>query len=352
MRRVLPGLLFVAALAPFACKHGDGGDGGADIKTDLGPGNAEVVANVEAYRAKAAAAHCAKKGERRIIITGFGLFSGADYNISGVVASSLAKEDFWPDEADLEQDKSTAGGVSLGSLQSGDSGARAVQRTLTFRADGGKTVRTYEICFMLLDVLWDEASAEIIAEAERFQPQLIIMSGRGGDDHAIFEGGAINKTYNLSGYGASGDPDTINKPVKGYLLPENLTNLPQEELQTISAEIAQSYVVPDEIKMTWNNVAMRAAAMPEIAKIGFDVKAEPKARSTNSYICNNTSYIVLNALAGLKILPLAGEKLVLRPDVPPGTKAGFFHYPYSATNDPDKVYGWGKALARAIMATL
>lgn len=328
----LPQLLLIGALSLgqtallSSCAHeGDRKGAGSETKTDLGPtGNTQVAARFNAYKAKRASEATGCRGltsATRVMVTGFGLFTGVDFNISGLVVQSFADTAFTPEDLALNGTDAigTAGVVAAGLIPESAKGGVTSVRQMTIRG------KEYEICFVTLDVLWDLAAAIIVQEAEAFQPAMIIMSGRGADQ-AIFEAGALNDAaVGLPGFSSSGSTQQANAPVGPPILPGR----------------------PYKSLMTWNKIALHAAAKPLVHSIGHTVTYAAGPRTTNNYICNNVSYVVLEAVNGAK-MELAGGQIKWQPAINSQPKVGFFHYPPSATNERTKVATWVRLLATDI----
>ncbi len=286
--------------------------------TDLGDGNDDVAKMFESYK-KGGPRTKKSDAKRRVMMTGFGLFSGVDYNISGVVVESMASEDFWPTEilATAMYAPPKQENVGKGVLKKKDGGARVWQRTLKVAGE------EYEVAFLLLDVLWDLGPAITLYEAQHFQPHLIIMTGRGGK-RAVFEGGAVNNATKHPGFRYDGKADGKNRPVRSFVLDPELTG--------IEAAIAT----------TWDNQKLADMAREQIQAIGdakFEVVAPAKARPENNYICNNITAAVMHGLKGVDV-ELAGGKIKLKDVKLPDTRGGFFHYPAAATNKAWHVWQW------------
>ncbi len=298
----IPTLALAAALlvpAFSSCSTED--EQGSAVKTQLGvTGNQLVAKRFKEY--KTSGSHCEATGSgKRVLVTGFGLFTGVDYNISGVVVGSYADG---------------SGAVASGILAEENKGAVAKTRSLTIN---GKSL---EVCFLTLDVQWDLAAAIIINETESFQPAFVLMTGRGSDT-ANFEAGALNKAMTLSGFESDGDAHTDNTPQYDYIL----MNRP-----------AKSW-------MAWNPAQLKAGTQDLIQSIGHQVTFASAPRSDNTYICNNVSYVVLEAIKGAHI-SLAGGYLRMNPVITGSPKAGFFHFPAAANNSPEDVAVWVKVLAK------
>ena len=294
--------------------------------TDVGKAGNEALAKRFAAW-KASDQHLtASKAKRRILITGFGLFSGVEFNISGVVASSMADPKFWPDKVKLSELEGPAKGATpaTGILEEGHNGARAWQRTI--QIDG----KTYEVGFLLVDVLWDLGAAITLHEAATFKPHLIVMTGRGGPK-GVFEAGALNVAVRAPGFRANGDVDPANRPIDGLVLPA----------ETVEREIA----------MRWDGPALLKIAKPIVASLdrGYEIIAAKAARPRNTYICNNISCCVLHALSGQN-LELAGGAIKIADPKLGETKGGFFHYPASTKNDAKEIFTWCRMWATLFKA--
>lgn len=290
---------------------------------DLGAqGNAYVARTFEAYRAAHPGGACrAGGGGARVIVTGYGLFSGVDYNVSGTVARSMAEPAFWPDRA-------PGAAPIAGKLESSQHGGAAFNRSVTI--DG----RRYEVCFLLLDVIWDLAAGILVHEESRFKPRLVVMTGRGGGDVSV-EAGAFNRASAYPGYDADGRPmGRENTPESEWLLPD--------------------YAVDHELPMTWDNQALARAIGPMAEALGYSVSAPRAARGGNNYLCNDISFVALHA-AKNRPTRLAADRVFLPPaglENEPVT--GFLHFPtvdYShadLSRYGDGIFEWANVVARVI----
>lgn len=313
----------LASASTVGCRTARDDDSG--LKTDLGEsGNTEVATRFATYKAARETNELGCLGTTnlpRVMITGFGLFTGVEYNISGVVARTFADPTFTPATLTLQGSDSigSAGVVSSGTVPASANGAVTSVRTMNIRG------HDYEICVLALDVIWDLAAAIITYEAEAFQPKMIVMTGRGAQN-AIFEGGALNKaSIGSGGYQSSGAAHVNNAPQQAYVLPGG----------------------PDTAPMTWSNSLLHAKTKSLVSAIGHVVTFVPDARPSNNYICNNVSYVVLQAAAGAEIA-LAGGKIRWTPSITSEPKVGFFHYPSSATRTRSRIAQWIRVLATAI----
>jgi pyrrolidone-carboxylate peptidase len=197
-------------------------------------------------------------------------------------------------------------------------------------------------------VYWDLAGAILIHEMENFRPDMVIMTGRGGTDWTgTFEAGAINHARDLAGYESDGRIAERNLPA------------------TMDAKIIASQDFESAIAMTWDRQKLADVTGPIANTFGFFVASAPAASYSNTYICNNISYVVLNALRGESFY-LAGDLIAVNPSSAnlrsdqtqiryqgsPTIPAGFFHYPHNANNSSTAVFGWSRILATAIHSSL
>jgi hypothetical protein len=317
-------LLFLAPLASAPCL-------GQSQKSDLGEqGNLFVAKTFDSYLRLHPEGACRAAGPgKRVIVTGYGLFSGVPYNISGTVVRSMADPAFWPERVDLE----TPSLAVLASPRSGlvspsDTGAAAFNRSLFI--DGER----YEACFLVLDVIWDLAGAILIHEETRFKPAVVVMTGRGGD-LASFEAGALNRASSFPGYDADGRPlGAVNVPESPWVVAD----------EPVDAELA----------MTWNSRALAAAAEAGTRLLGYSAAGQKAARPENNYLCNDISFAALHASRN-RPTSLAGGRILLgSPELPAAPAVGFLHFPAADLAHPDLaaygqgIFAWGKILAGTI----
>ncbi|MFA6237517.1 MAG: hypothetical protein WC635_09345 [Bacteriovorax sp.] len=312
------------------------------LRTDLGTnGNSNVVRNFETYKKAFAGKGCKAQGTgHRVILTGFGLFSGVKYNISGAVVSSMASTHVWPARVNLENmPKSTPEKVSSGQLDGVGPGVRIVNRSLRMNN------QNFEVCFITVDVKWDFAAAVFIAEASKFKPELILMSGRGGGNVSL-ESGAINTATSYAGFDSNGVP----------LDPTSVSAGKENKPLNDGEVILKNYPVDHTLPLTWNTAKAGNAIETIVGSLGFSVNLPETARTDNNYICNNVSFVLAHAAHNKSTL-LAGGKLILRsPGFRKKPLVGFFHFPITDSIAPDNaefapmILSWSSVLARALFS--
>lgn len=299
--------------------------------TDLGSmGNISVAKNYQNYKKHFEQIGCRASGDgHRILLTGFGLFSGVNYNISGAVVSSMASSKFWPEVIDLENTNPTSSTAQNGILSAKGPGVTIVNRSLTINH------KKFEICFVTVNVNWDFAAAVFIDQATQFQPELILMTGRGGSSVSL-ESGAINNATRYSGFDAAGkilderNPETENQPVQDGVV--------------VLSEYSQNTVLP----LSWNTFLANQAIESKVKTLGYGIEQPVDARSENNYICNNVSFVLAHASQN-NVSTLAGGALVIpSPAFSNTPKVGFFHFP--ATENTPQIFDWCAVIAKAIVS--
>jgi hypothetical protein len=267
------------------------------------PSNEEIVRHFDAYLASEKKCDPVNNG-RRVIISGFGLWSKASINYSGFVVDNLASSEFWPEEGASLIPVSASYKFKQGVLGNSE-GVRIVNRS--FRLHNGQQISA---CLIISDVRWNFAGAVIANEMTRFQPDAVIMTGVSSG--AYLESGSLNVMELAPGHNSDGTPDLDDIPINRWIL--------------------RSPKTPPMLPMTWDNQKLSRLISPLLKKIGLSLTAPKSARSSNDYICNNTSYLALAAARNLP-LHLAGDEVVIRPQVYSNPQVGFFHFPNAASAD-------------------
>jgi hypothetical protein len=308
MSRYAP--IFALALTIGLVSCGKPEESTSVVQTDLGlSGNSTVASKFSTYKKRRGEIRGCNgtTSHPRVIVTGFGLFSGVDSNISGSITNSMSTSKFWKSKTTLSEVKAsdTGGFYYRGSVHEWYSGAYSKVRTLEI--NGSK----YEVCFLTLDVIWDLAAAIIVYESRSFDPELVIMSGlNGGDNYGVtLEGGAINKaSLNSASFASSGARESSISARSNYVLDPNTSG------------------VQKTVGLSWNNSNLGAAIKEATSEIGsFTVRTPSSARPSNDYICNNVSYVVQSAANGVEIELAGGE--IRFAGQSSKAKIGFLHYP-------------------------
>lgn len=204
----------------------------------------------------------------RVLLTGFGRFLQVTDNATGRLVSHLVPSARYPQTAapapgqlDLPEPQLSIGATTMNVPGFGD----------------------VDVCAMILPVHWDMASVLIAKEADALRPHFVMMNGVAGPRQPIYlELGATNRASKL--------PDGTNqlRPV----------TLPGETLATLvdGGDLAQPNLV------SWS--AVQAAAKDAVARheaereagtrfgeIVQGVKLAGFPRASNTYLCNNVTYV-------------------------------------------------------------
>ncbi len=300
--------------------------------THLGrSGNAAVRTQFESYSIRFPNGACSAIAHvrNRVILTGFGLFAGVDYNISGLVVSSIMESNFTPSSLNLSSAFQPSSGPANRRPASG-SGVHAMTRIMNI--DGMEV----GVCGLILDVKWDLAGAIVVREMKAVLPQAVVMSGRGTDE-VIFEGGASNIATASPGFDANGSA----------LSGDRSSNLPESNWILDNIE-------DDTLRMSWQRNAFSSRANSIARGLGYATQYPRAARSENTYVCNNISLIAAAAAEGYST-SLAGGEVYQDGLSEGGTRVGFLHFPtvdteISASNlsrEGSKIAEW----ARLMLAT-
>ena len=312
------------------------------LMTDLGDeGNAAVADTFTSYKSANPSGACkAAGGGKHVIVTGYGLFAGRNYNISGEVVRAMADASFWPGKMFLSGKYKFPHNYNYTprmSPQDFSNGAIVSNRSLYINNE------EYEVCFMALDVIWDQAGAILIYESGRFKPEMIMMTG-GGAPEARFEGAAVNSADKLPGYNSHGTVSGQNAPVSSWLL--------------------EDYPAGHVEKTTWDGSLLAYVTRNEITKLGYTVSGPAGQSPGNDYLCNNITYLALHATQHELPTNLAGNRTdgykisLPAPGLPQKPVVGFFHFPDVPMDHPDLsrygdgVFGWAKVIAAAIQSSL
>jgi len=292
-----------------------------DQKTDLGDeGNKFVATEFASYTQLHPQGQCKSSGTGTpVIITGFGLFEGVSYNISGTVVQALAGQR-----------------PAAVKISSADHGAKVYNNLITVNG------RKYDACLIIADVIWDLAATIINFEAKQYKPRMILMTGRGSST-ASYEAGGINYAVSKPGYDSNGNP--LSDPT-GH------TNIPKQSW------IVNSMIPGQIIAFNWNAKKLARASESTIASLGYEVVGQSGPREDNNYLCNNIGFITSYYSAGNNVT-LAGDKITLySPDYVYSPVVGFFHFPTVDFDHPDLssyksgIQGWGTVLLNTVDAAL
>lgn len=259
------------------------------------------------------------KNQKKTLLTGFGLFANLDFNISGAIVENYALQNqiFSKNEfKDLDLKK--------GILIQSDNGKRIYDCEVVIQKE------IFLVRCLLLDVVWEQSGIEVIRQMELFQPDLVLMLGRGNSDvDVIFEMGALNKKNSHPGYSC-----------EGVIL---------EQPQCTTGEIIKDG--PPKLMMNWNAKDLAHLIKSNLQEMGLQCFVAETARSENTYICNNISYMALAAnQKGNFTLSESNKELKVKINSDP--KIGFLHLPTSLKLEKEKIFGWIKNINTIIYECL
>jgi hypothetical protein len=200
----------------------------------------------------------------RVLVSGFGRFQSQRINATGLVVSELLPELDYP-----FTEPPLAGAIDPPEPQ------LAVASGIVHLPQVGEV----ELCAMVLPVFWDLAAYLVLREAERFDPDLVLMNGVAGSRQKLWlELGAVNLAKRLE------DGSNILEPLENMspLVPEaadeeqargNLASWEAVREAALAAIANHAAVESDGERL---DEVLRGAAFA-----GFP-------RNSNTYLCNNT----------------------------------------------------------------
>src|SRR5690606_32566969 len=179
----------------------------------------------------------------------------------------------------------------------------------------------------------------ILYEAESFEPQAILMTGRLYGREFIVEGKVKNIAFKIPGYSFDGKKnDKLNTPN--------------------SDKIFDIKGIPHETSLAWDGKAIQKAVKPILVGTSFDIVARSDFNPANTYVCNNVSYVVGVAIQKRnKIkLPLAGGQIEFESGVlKPKIQYGFLHMPIEGEGDvpePERIHLFSEVFKKILSVML
>jgi pyrrolidone-carboxylate peptidase len=204
----------------------------------------------------------------RVIVTGFGRFLENKENATGRMVSRLV-----PGLAYPETQPPPKGEIDDPAAQT-----RVMLSTVTI--DGTEV----DVCGMVLPVFWDVAAILVLKEADLFRPDFVMMNGIAGNRQPLWiELGSVNEAVALpDGSGTLQPIEAGSKLVdeapdseraRGLLLSWQAVRAAAE------AQRSDLATEPDELGTPFGDL------LQGVLFAGFP-------RSSNTYLCNNTTYVV------------------------------------------------------------
>jgi pyrrolidone-carboxylate peptidase len=205
----------------------------------------------------------------RVIVTGFGRFLSNTENATGRMVSRFVPGLEYPLTSPPPEGEVDDPGAQL----------RVSQGVITL--DG---VGEVEVCGIVLPVFWDVASILTLKEAASFEPDLVLMNGIAGSHQPIWlELGALNEAVALPDGSGTLAPVESGTPLVPTASAEERArgNLLSWLEVRVKAEAAISSLAPERDP---NGVAF--------GELVQGVRFAGYPRSSNTYLCNNTTFAV------------------------------------------------------------
>ena len=268
MRRL--GWAVTLGLGALGCGSGAASSDELDVVVDT-EGElawAQYQANLELAASYEARCQAEPSDRPRVLVTGFGRFQSKTINATGLMVSELLDALEYPMTAPPAAGEIDPPGPQL---------AVALE-TVTL-----ETVGEVDVCAMVLPVFWDLASVLVLKEVEAFEPDFVMMNGVAGSEQPLWlELGAVNRAVKLS------DGSDILMPI-------------EDGAPLIADASADDMARPN--LASWE-------ALDVAAEKAIDERADERAgdkrfgdvlsgalfagypRDSNTYLCNNTTYVV------------------------------------------------------------
>ncbi|HRG97445.1 MAG TPA: hypothetical protein PLR99_14425 [Polyangiaceae bacterium] len=278
--RLLPVVAAAALAAPGCTAQIDGPsddepaieeENAVKVDTRTPEGRAQYDANVAFANAYVARCKLPASGKKRAIVTGFGRFMGLANNATGRMAVGLLPGMEYPETAQPPAGAVDAPGPQL-SVAAG---------AVTLPRSGD-----VELCVMVLPVYWDLAAILLAKEIDAFGPDLVLMNGVAGARQDLWlELGAVNKAAALDDGSDQLRPATSPGASSAPIL-ESATSADQARANLLSWNAVEAAA-----RAARDGAAERSDAAGPFGDVLRGVKRAGFPRSSNTYLCNNITYI-------------------------------------------------------------
>jgi pyrrolidone-carboxylate peptidase len=224
------------------------------------------------YRARCTPSGAARP---RVLLTGFGRFLDNGVNVSGQVVSALVPGMRYP----------TTRRPPVGPDDPAPQTVVA-QATVTL-----PTVGPVDLCAMVLPVYWDLAAILALKEAQRFAPDLVVMNGIAGPAQDLWiELGSVNRAMTLR------DGSDVLVP----RAPPGMTWAPLVPSATAAERTRGLLLSWDAVRAAAQGAIEESAGVEaggrSLGEVLTGVKLGGFPRDSNTYLCNNISYVVNYAM--------------------------------------------------------
>jgi pyrrolidone-carboxylate peptidase len=251
------------------------------LRTMTPEARAQYDANVAfalGYRALCSASAPSGTARRpRVLVTGFGRFMTHAQNATGMMVTRLIPGMEYPMTV-----PPPAGQVD-------PPGPQTAVGSATIELDG---VGPVDVCAMVLPVYWDLAAILTIKELQAFAPDVVVMNGVAGPRQALWlELGSVNRALTLP----DGSDALVPLPPAGQRF---APIVPTASAAELSMGLRFSYEPVQRAML--DAIAERGSVLQDGAR--FDRVAQGVLRGgfprqSNTYLCNNTTYVVNYAMA-------------------------------------------------------
>ena len=292
VRKILFPLLGVAAVSLGACANGGAGDDsppvGADdneVKVDT-----RTPASRQQYDANVAFVSsyhptCTKtsSGRPRVMITGFGRFMSVNDNATGRIISKLVPGARYPETTS----------PPLGTVDPPGAQLNVVSTTLDLPQTG-----LVDVCAMILPVYWDLAAVLIAKEMESFEPAFVMMNGVAGERQPIWiELGSTNRADPL---------DDGSNQLRPAVAPSQSFAKIVDVGEDARPNLLSWRAVETAARLSIERHANDIDQGTRLGDVLQGVKIAGFPRSSNTYLCNNvtyvTSYVMAHPLSTVRLL--------------------------------------------------
>ena len=277
MSRVRPFLLAALFVSVAACAADEGDDaasmGEDEVKVDTRDPLARKQYDANVAFATSYVPRCARNGGNRprILVTGFGRFMSISNNATGRIVSALVPTAPYPATT-----MPPAGEVD-------DPAPQLSVGTTTIDVPG---IGEVDVCGMILPVYWDLAAILIAKEADAFEPSFVMMNGVAGGRQPIWiELGATNRAAKLD--------DGSNQLRPAVTGNEEYARIIEGAARSEDAQgnLLSWRAVESAARETIQRHADEVDSGDRFADLLPDAKLAGYPRSSNTYLCNNVTYV-------------------------------------------------------------
>ena len=335
---------FAAACSADAPESADADSGDDAVVVDTGSPHARAQYDANVAFALGYQPKCVPNGDRpRVLVTGFGRFLENADNATGRIVSALVPDAKYPNTSPPEP------GTKGWAVDPPEPQTSVAVGTIALPNAG-----LVDVCAMIVPVYWDLSSILIAKEIDAFKPSFVLMNGIAGDTQDLWiELGSVNLAMTLQ------DGSDILHPVA-----------PAGQSQAKIIPTASAKDRSRGLLLSWD--AARSAAEKAVdAQAGVTaagerfgdllpgVKLGGFPRSSNTYLCNNTTYVInylmsypSRAVTLLKASkPAKGKPSSVRTTLTADARAvprTFLHWPSKLVDDPSFI-GAGAEIVKAVI---